>query len=260
MNRSEQIAHILADWHERRERGDSVAPDEVVRRNPEFARELQNRFAAIEAVDERFGAFATIPSRIGEFRIVREIGRGGMGIVYEAEQPSVRRRVALKVLLPSIVASPKAVERFQREAQAAGSLKHTNIVSIYQLGQENGVWFSAMELVDGRPLSAVIDDLRKARRSSDERASTTLTGSASGSRAYYVRLAEMFAGVAEGLQVAHDRGVVHRDVKPSNLLLDVDGELRIVDFGLARLDDAAAMTIELMNKGNRINFVWLVGT
>lgn len=244
MDRSEHLAGILADWRARRDRGDSIAPEEVVRQHPELTEELRARFATIEAIDERFGTYAAIPREIGEFRILREVGRGGMGIVYEAEQPSMRRRVALKVLIPSIVASPKAVERFRREARAAGSLKHTNIVAVYQLGQEGGVWFSAMEFVEGRPLSEVIDDLRKTRKETGKpNTSRTLTGSRSGSHAYYVRLAQMFASVAEGLEVAHDHGVIHRDIKPSNLLLDPEGELRIVDFGLARLEDAASMTV-----------------
>ena len=154
-----------------------------------------------------------------------------MGVVYEAEQPSMRRHVALKVLLPSIVASPRAVKRFQREAQATGALKHTNIVQVHQLGEEGGIWFTALELVDGKPLSEVLDGIRRLRRSRDGvhapgAESEALTGSTTGSRAYYQRVAAMFADVADALDVAHEHGVVHRDIKPSNLLLDRGGEPR----------------------------------
>ncbi len=173
-----------------------------------------------------------------------------MGVVYEAEQEDMGRRVALKVLFPSMFPTSRAVERFQQEARAAGRLKHTNIVAVYQLGTERGLWYCAQELVDGPPLANVIDGMRELGPAdgADEAASldshaSALTGMPSGSGAYWMRVAEMFAEVAEGLQTAHDHGVVHRDVKPGNLLLDPEGHLRLVDFGLARLSDQAnAMT------------------
>ena len=92
------------------------------------------------------------PACVGAYRIVRELGRGGMGVVYEAVQESMGRRVALKVLFPSVAPAGHAVRRFRQEARIAGSLKHTNIVSVHDLGQEAGLWYCAMELVDGTPL------------------------------------------------------------------------------------------------------------
>ena len=91
------------------------------------------------------------PEQIGEYRIIRELGRGGMGVVYEAEQATMQRRVALKVLSLSFTSAAQAVTRFRREARAAGRLHHTNIVPVYALGQYGGYWYYAMELVTGQP-------------------------------------------------------------------------------------------------------------
>src|SRR5215471_2297309 len=101
--------------------------------------------------------------RLGDFEIVREVGRGGMGVVYEARQMSLNRKVALKVLSASLGLSPKAVPRFRREAEAAAKLHHTNIVPVYATGDENGTHFYAMELIDGPSLDSVIRQLRQAQ-------------------------------------------------------------------------------------------------
>jgi len=198
-----------------------------------------------------------MPTRIGDFRIVREIGRGGMGVVYEAEQTSLNRKVALKVLSVTITGTPQSVKRFQREAQAAGRLHHTNIVPIHAMGQHAGYWYYAMELIEGLSLSRVIDQQRVgsghateeslARRAGSAAPSTggLDTGTGTGTRAYFVRLAEVFAGVADALHLVHDEGIVHRDIKPSNLLLDADGVLKIVDFGLALQVDAGGPSMTL---------------
>src|SRR5947209_9054859 len=99
--------------------------------------------------------------RIGEFEVVRELGRGGMGVVYEAVQTSLNRRVALKVLGPGLGLTPRAVDRFRREAAAAAKLHHTNIVPVYATGEGDGAHFYAMELIDGPSLDAVIRELRR---------------------------------------------------------------------------------------------------
>jgi len=246
----ERAADVLADWYERRERGEAIDPKDVVREHPEFAAALEAHFAAQAIFDQLAGRTPTesadAPTSLGEFRVVREIGRGGMGVVYEAEQTTMRRRVALKVLFPSVTSSRRAVERFQREARAAGRLHHTNIVPVHSMGEERGVWFYAMELVVGRPLDRVIEDVRRvaggSKKERSDAAASSGFGTNPGTRAHFERVALAFAGVAEGLDAAHAAGIVHRDVKPGNLVLDADGTLRLMDFGLARVADDFAAT------------------
>jgi serine/threonine protein kinase len=211
--------------------------------------------------------------RLGDFEIVREVGRGGMGVVYEARQVSLNRKVALKVLSGGLGLSPKAVPRFRREAEAAAKLHHTNIVPVYATGEENGTHFYAMELIDGPSLDAVIRDLASRERQRPEPATPVAdapgspqhldaTGpyvegpnpSANGAAAltssslssdghYFDTVAKMVADVADALDYAHKEGVIHRDIKPSNLLLSPDGRLSINDFGLARLLEQPGMTM-----------------
>jgi serine/threonine protein kinase/Tfp pilus assembly protein PilF len=254
---SEQLEKILQDWHERHARGEEVDIEGIAAAHPRIAADFRRRVAAIRIMEEALPAPSVpqgLPSQIGDFRIVREIGRGGMGVVYEVEQVSMERRVALKVLSPAITGTPQAVKRFQREAKAAGKLHHTNIVPIHAMGQHGGYWYYAMELVQGRPLSKVIGELRSTSPHPTEASLARIAGEAepdptpgtgTGPRAYYVRVAEMFAAVADALHLAHHEGVIHRDIKPSNLLLDADGTLKIVDFGLAVMTDAPgpAMTM-----------------
>jgi tetratricopeptide (TPR) repeat protein len=245
MDREERIEAILAELNEALDRGEAIDRDELVTRHPEIAADLRRRFAAQDVLDA-LPDTPEEPRRIGDYRIEREVGRGGMGVVYEAVQERMNRRVALKVLSMSITGSAQAIQRFQREAQVAGSLHHTNIVPVYDLDQYAGDWYYAMELVQGRPLSDVIDGLRGSRPTEErlaktaagmELSSTAFGGTETGARAYYVRIAEMFADVADALELAHSEGVMHRDIKPSNLLLTGDGTLKVVDFGLARFDD-----------------------
>lgn len=151
---------------------------------------------------------------LGDFRLVREIGRGGMGIVYEAWQRSLDRRVAVKVLAPSLVTSPAAIARFRREATAVARLRHPNIVAVYDCGSDGGEHYLAMQFVDGAPLHDVATGFR-----SPERA---------------VALA---AQLADALAHAHAAGLVHRDVKPGNVLVLADGTALLTDFGVAH--DAA---------------------
>jgi len=255
MEHESKVVAILGEWRRRRDEGEFLDPEDVIRDHPELADELRKRFAIMDAVDRSFEAQTPdgVPTHISEYRIIREIGRGGMGVVYEAEQERMRRKVALKVLSLAITGTPQAVTRFRREAQAAGRLHHTNIVPVHDLDQHAGYWFYAMELVEGRPLSEIIAAMRDPVQPQTEitlaRSAVAQTPGAApgstgtGARSYYVRIAEMFAGVAEGLELAHSQGIVHRDIKPSNLLLATDGQLKIVDFGLARCaGESVAMT------------------
>ncbi|HVP13184.1 MAG TPA: protein kinase [Phycisphaerae bacterium] len=191
---------------------------------------------------------------LGDFEILGEVGRGGMGIVYRARQVSLNRIVALKVLPGSVCPNTKAVARFQKEARAAAKLHHTNIVPVYAQGEHEGHFYYAMELIEGQGLDRVLrhdasqllpvsgdgSSARKAGGGQQDSAAETTT---SGLRAGYRRLALMVAGVAEGLAHAHQQGVIHRDIKPQNLLLGTDGLLHITDFGLARLLDEPSVTV-----------------
>jgi tetratricopeptide (TPR) repeat protein len=195
-------------------------------------------------------------SRIGDFTIVREIGRGGMGVVYEATQTGVDRRVALKVLPAAL--GTEAVARFEREARTAGSLKHPGIVPVYSVGEDAGLHYIAMEFVEGRTVDALIEEAELRRPAASESSAPPSGASPSSihtpatgdpieearpdSRRFMVRTAELFAGVSRALAEAHSAGVVHRDIKPSNLILDPSGRLRILDFGLARAADMGRIT------------------
>jgi hypothetical protein len=201
------------------------------------------------------------PTRLGEFDITRELGRGGMGVVYEAVQTSLGRRVALKVLGPGLRLTPRAIDRFRPEAEAAAKLHHTNIVPVYSTGEQDGVHFYAMELIDGPSLDAVIRQMRlNAKQPMPADAAggretsayvpvdplvTPPSGTPSGgsSSAGFDRIAGMIADVADALHHAHQNGVTHRDIKPSNLLLSSDGRLSVTDFGLARMLEQPSVTV-----------------
>lgn len=185
-----------------------------------------------------------------DYELISEIGRGGMGIVYKAIQPKLNRQVAIKVL-PALmgVVRPEAKARFRREAELAASLDHTNIISIHDYGEADGTLFYAMQLIRGRSLRDVLDEIEQTgavdcvvgESSDPDRSRRTGDGPGAG-RLYYRRVAQWIAEVADALQYAHEHGVMHRDIKPANLLLTEDGKLMISDFGLARAAQAHALT------------------
>lgn len=195
---------------------------------------------------------------LGDFQILREVGRGGMGVVYEAVQLSLGRRVALKVLPFAAALNAKQLQRFRTEAQAAAQLHHTNIVPVHAVGCERGVHFYAMQLINGRTLDSVIRELRGDGSGSDSgepptvefQAGSTATASPSTRAASWSRsdreshrhAARIAIQVAEALEYAHEAGVVHRDIKPANLLLDSKGTVWVTDFGLAQVSAEAGLT------------------
>jgi len=177
-----------------------------------------------------------IGQSFGEFELIERIASGGMGVVYRAHQRSLDRDVAVKVLPPSPLVDDHKRTRFEREAQAVARLNHPAIVPVYSVGINKDTPYFAMEYVHGPDLAHEILRLR-----GHEPASGAGLPSF-GAPDYFATVARLIADVADGLQHAHDHGVVHRDVKPSNLLIDERGRLRIVDFGLARNEMLGTIT------------------
>ena len=160
------------------------------------------------------------PQKVGKYEIVGELGRGGMGVVYRGQDPVIKREVALKVLRRRDLDPADAesvLERFKREAQAAGSLHHPNIVAIYEYGEDADAVFIAMECVPGRSLR---DHL------------------VAGYRPELKAFPEILDQLLEALEFSHSRGVIHRDIKPGNLLISEMGTAKISDFGIARLEQS----------------------
>jgi serine/threonine protein kinase len=156
--------------------------------------------------------------KYGRYEVIKELGKGAMGVVYQAHDPQFDRLVALKVLRQDRVASEDFVKRFLKEARAIGRLSHPNIVTAYDAGEDQGTIYLAMEFVDGRPLDEIIRNRR-------------------------FELAEILnlcIQVAETLHYAHQKGVVHRDIKPGNIMVQSDGLIKIADFGIARIEDSTA--------------------
>ncbi len=153
------------------------------------------------------------PERFGAYRVEEVIGAGGMGVVYRALDEALQRQVALKTLVPALAADPEFVARFKREAQSAAALNHPNITQIYAIGQEGTIPFFAMELIHGRSLETLVRD---------------------GGPLDPLQAAGYILQAAQGLQHAARRELIHRDVKPSNLMLTDDGIVKITDFGLAK--------------------------
>jgi tetratricopeptide (TPR) repeat protein len=251
-SREDLVDAAIADWLEAAEAGNVPDSHEFLARHPDLVDEL-TAFLSDRARFDRLAArieTAAYPQRtepaveppgrrLGDFEIVREIGHGGMGIVYEARQLSLKRTVALKLLNATFDRDPRAVQRFRREAEAAAMLRHANIVPIYATGEEAGTYYYAMELVAGPSLDRVI------KAAADD---SGATGAATSSLApqrddYFTRVAGLLAEAAQALDHAHERGVVHRDIKPSNLLLAPDGRLCVSDFGLARIGEQPGMTL-----------------
>jgi eukaryotic-like serine/threonine-protein kinase len=284
-DREQRLAEILLTYVEAAEAGQAPDRRELLSRHPEFATELAEFFAGRDEVEQlaaplrgggrisaahrgrsteapRFDGVAGVDvaahprhdtnlGQLGDFRLLREAGRGGMGVVYEAEQLSLNRRVALKVLSFAAALDPRQLQRFQNEARAAAGLHHPHIVPVYGVGAERGVHYYAMQFIDGSSLAELLDAMRAAAggtaaaaapSAATPRAAALSTERSADSRRYVRRVAELGLKAAEALEHAHQLGVVHRDIKPGNLLLDAGNHLWIADFGLALIGGDGLLT------------------
>lgn len=184
----------------------------------ELQKNLQQRNMAIQEAAQGVGLAAN--KMFAHYRIEKELGRGGMGIVYKAHDTKVNRPVALKILLTGSVASEAEIRRFQRESEAAGGLNHPNIVAVYDVGECSGYHYFTMEFVEGETLDSLIK--KKTNRK---------------------KLLQILEKVARALANAHEHKIIHRDIKPANILVSAEGEPKITDFGLAKkLGSTSALT------------------
>jgi serine/threonine protein kinase len=276
------FADLIAEITDKLQAGEAVDVEQHLANHPEWADRLRSLLPALEVMahaqrstGEAAAAHQSRDSEphrgtLGDFRLLREVGRGGMGIVYEAEQVSLRRRVALKVLPLAGMMDPRHLQRFQNEAQAAAGLHHTNIVPVYFVGNERGVHYYAMQYIEGRDLASVMAQLREQARGPkpDPRLVETVDAAAAQpvspaspvavdtrpiaglstegsarSREYFRTVAQLGIQAAEALDHAHQTGVVHRDIKPANLLVDGGGRLWVTDFGLAQMQTDTRLTM-----------------
>jgi len=295
---------LAEEFLARCKRGEKPTVKEYCDGHPDLADEIRDVFEAVLMVEDlkpwsddlsaSVGESVKIQGerleQVGDYRILCEIGRGGMGVVYEADQQALGRRVALKVLLKTIAGDGSAQIRFQREAKAAARMHHTNIVPVFDVGQDGNYLYYAMQLIHGQGLDLVIKDLKRLRAQSvavpvtndapearsiagslvagefdkenlavagpDESGATAAyEGSAPSSAmlpglseistvtskrgAYFRSVAQIGVQTAAALSYAHSRGIIHRDVKPGNLILDTTGNVWVTDFGLAKTGDTA---------------------
>jgi serine/threonine protein kinase/tetratricopeptide (TPR) repeat protein len=279
------LAQVTDEFLERQARGEEPDIEDYAARYPSLAEVLRPTLAALRLVagspaPPDADGEPQIVGALGDFRLLREIGRGGMGIVYEAEQVSLKRRVALKVLPFAGAMDSRQLQRFKNESLAAAQLHHTNIVPVYSVGCERGVHYYAMQFIEGHSLAEVIAKLReneqkasrKAAKDAKEDANATAdfapsrlcvssdlpaestdaptppvaalsTLRSTNASAYFRTIAELGIQAADALDYAHEHGIIHRDIKPANLLVDGESRLWVTDFGLAQVQGDARMTM-----------------
>jgi serine/threonine protein kinase/WD40 repeat protein len=278
------LGQLVEDFTARVRAGQLPDLEDYARRYPDLAERIRALFPTLLLLEGMAGGKAADPARapgvgaavltpgqtFNHYRIERELGRGGMGVVYEAVHVPLGKRVALKVLPVFAAQGPSQLERFLREAKTAAALHHTNIVPVFDIGQAGGLPYYAMQFIPGCGLDQVLRQIQADQPevtpsaalpaptgpytagASDEPHGVAPPGTGpvpklvavarAHSLDFFRQVAELGIQAAGGLAFAHQRGVIHRDIKPSNLLLDEQGVLWITDFGLARRADDPALT------------------
>ena len=283
------VEELADEFMQRRRNGEAPTIEEYVERYPQHAAEIEDLFPALDLIEgvrdkvvsgsEAQSVLPTSGEQIGDYHLIRQIGQGGMGVVFEAHQQSLQRRVALKVLSGTHARDAESVKRFKRESRAAANLQHANIVPVFGVGEDKGNHYYVMQFVHGTGMDEIQAELRAttgtATRHVDATsvsglASVLATGSSNGTvvdpstltvataptviespsrlettselQSYYRRIAKLGADIADGLAYAHEQGVLHRDIKPSNLLFDVTGNIWLTDFGLAKVTGEQNLT------------------
>jgi WD40 repeat protein len=234
---ADALAAVLADYLLLVDRGEPVGRDAFIAQHPEHSAALRDYFNNVDLIENALGTPRPVPVRdrerclaldpatprpFGNYELVAEIGRGGMGIVYAARERATGRAIALKMLLHSLFLSPAEIRRFRNEASLAAGLEHRGIVPIYHVDEHDGHLFYTMPLVKG----------------------TNLAQRLAGGPFEPHTAAKLLLTIAEAVAFAHANGIVHRDLKPANILLDEQGEPHVADFGLARRlgDEAHGIT------------------
>jgi serine/threonine-protein kinase len=232
-DRDEQLAGLLAEVTDRLRRGEDPKIEELAQRHLELAGELRELWAAVlvaeqlavsaasgaltlPALDAGLQPRAELPCKFGDYELLEELGRGGMGVVYKARQASLGRLVALKMVLRGVWASAADMARFRAEAEAAARLNHPHVVPVYEVGEHDGHPYFSMKYVTGSTLSARLAEGPMPARET----------------------AELLIPVCDAIEYAHHSGLLHRDLKPSNILLDEEGRPHVSDFGLAKRVEA----------------------
>jgi serine/threonine protein kinase len=268
------VDDLAEEFARRWRQGERPSIEEYAARFPQWADEIREALQGVLLMEELRPKSADLPvptypptfappmpQRIGPYHILCEIGRGGMGVVYEARQDALGRHVAIKVLPPHLMDNPRLRERFRRESQAAARLHHTNIVPVFDVGEQDGLCYYVMQLIHGRGLDTLLshahagEDLSSSRVGVVVPSSQTLIAHLPPAGPVAVSpepgtelaltpraVAHIGAKVAAALAYAHTHGVVHRDIKPSNLLLDTMGGVWVTDFGVAKLALEASLT------------------